>query len=655
MRNPGGLRGAAVLAIVVLVSALLGWGSVRHVAVLRMIEQWTGDLRLATPPPEPQHPEIIVVAINEETLEQFPYRAPIDRQFLSDLLLTLENKGARALLLDILLDQPTEPEKDAALRSTLQRLRIPTVVSYVHGKNYLTPKQADFQNQFVPAKQRGLANLVKDPFDNTVRLIFPGEKVAGQGFMPGIAGLLASRLGVEPPTGWITMVWKGRPDVDTEPFAVIPAHLVPILPPAWFAGKIALIGADLSLTDRHRTPFSTISHLARGLNHFGTAGVVIHAHALAQIMGGHPAPNPGSTSQAALHLGAAGSGLLLAASPLGFATRLLLALAATLLYWLGSFYLFHFGGPLIPLLAPTLAFIVSLLASDLHLGRGEREQRKFIRNAFSRYLAPAVVEQLLNNRDALRLGGERREMTFLFTDVADFTTLSEEMDATELTHLLNRYLNGLCQVILRHEGTVINFIGDAVFALFGAPARQEDHPCRAMACALELDAFAEAFQRQWNQQGIPFGSTRVGVHTGYAAIGNMGSEERFQYTSLGDAVNTAARLEGFNKFIGSRVCVSEETVKRCPHLHARPVAAVVLKGKSRPITVYEPLTPEQHHSLRMQSYRTAYALLEADRPETAVPLFQQLAQTHPPDPCALFHWRRIQNGARNSAIHMDSK
>ncbi|MBF0427631.1 MAG: adenylate/guanylate cyclase domain-containing protein [Magnetococcales bacterium] len=651
----GGLRGAWILAVFVTLSALLGWGSVQHLAILRMIEQWVGDLRIATLQPlEPQHPEIIVVAITEETLEQFPYRAPIDRKFLSDLLQTLEQRKAKAIFLDILLDQPTEQEKDTALRTTLRQMRIPTVVSYIYGQSFLTDKQTEFLNEFVPVAQRGMANLVKDRFDNTVRWIYPGND-GPDGYLLGVAGLLVKHLGVEPPREQISMDWHGRPDFNTEPFVIYPAHLVPMLPAEWFAGKIMMIGADLSLTDRHRTPFSAVAPIGTGLYQFGTPGVVIHAHAVAQLLRQQDSVALSGTMQSVLMLGAATVGVLWAISTLALVPRLLMALVTTILYWVAGFQIFHQGGPLLPLLAPTLAFVLALASGELYLGREDREQRKFIKNAFSRYLAPTVVEQLLNNRDSLRLGGERREMTFLFTDVADFTTFSEKVDATALTHLLNQYLNGLCQVILRHEGTVINFIGDAVFALFGAPARQADHPARAMACALEMDLFALSFQQQMRQQGIDFGITRIGVHTGYAAIGNMGSEDRFQYTSLGDAVNIAARLEGFNKYIGSRVAVSEETASRCVHLPARPIAAVILKGKTLPITVFEPLTQERATSPAIQRYREAYSLLEMGHPEASMPLFQELANGDTPDPCAVFHLARIEGGAQNTAVRMESK
>ncbi|MBF0294009.1 MAG: adenylate/guanylate cyclase domain-containing protein [Magnetococcales bacterium] len=655
MRRPRDWRGFVILAVIALLSAWLSRELVQRITVLNMLEQWTGDMRIGARPAEPQHPEIIIVSITEETLETFPYRAPIDRKFLSDLLQTLEKRGARAILLDILLDQPTEPDKDAAMKATLAGMRIPTVVSYVHGNHQLTPRQSRFLDDFVPARQRGLANVVRDQFDNTVRWIFPGATVPDQGYIRGVAGVMASLLGIAPPDDLITLAWHGRPDSETEPFRTYPAHTVTLLPEAWFAQKIILIGADLSLTDRHRTPLSSSPVLAKGLNQYGTPGVMIHAHALAHILDRRPTPDLGKAGRGAMQLLSTLPGLLLAAVELGFQARLILAMVLTVCYWIGAIHLFAMGGPLLPLLAPTLAFILALGSGDLYLGRDEREQRKFIKNAFRRYLAPAVVEQLLNDRASLRLGGERREMTFIFTDVADFTPFSETMEATELTNLLNRYFNGMCQIILRHEGTVINFVGDALFALFGAPARQDDHPRRALACAMELDAFAQGFRQRIHREGIPFGETRIGVHTGHAAIGNMGSEERFQYTSLGDAVNTAARLEGFNKFVGTRICVSEKTIGRCPGFHARPIAEVVLKGKSHPIATFEPLTAEQADTPDMRTYREAYALLTSGQVAQAQRLLAPLASRNAPDPCALFHLRRLEAGAQDTLVQMDSK
>ncbi|MBF0340772.1 MAG: adenylate/guanylate cyclase domain-containing protein [Magnetococcales bacterium] len=655
MRIRKGPKNALVLTLLVTLATLAGWLGVEDVGILRIVEQWVGDLRVARlQPAEPQHGEIIVVAITEETLERFPYRAPIDRQFLSDLLQELQARGARAILLDILLDQPTEPDKDQALRTTLRRMTIPMVVSYIHGEHYLTPLQSAFLDDFVPPEQRGLANLIKDHFDNAVRWIFPGKEVPGQGRLLGVAGLLVFHLGITPPQQMIPMIWHGRPDPTTEPFTSYPAHLVPLLPKAWFADKIILVGADLSLTDRHRTPFSTFADASRGLDHSGTTGVVVHAHAVAQLLAGRTSPEPGHISRILL-LTTALLGMAWRAIPLNLAFRLMLAMVALLIFWVAGFELYHLGGPLLPLLGPTLTFTLALTAGEIYLGREEREQRKFIKNAFSRYLSPAVVEQLLNDQESLRLGGERREMTFLFTDIAEFTAFSEAMEATELTHLLNRYLDGVCQVILRHEGTVINFVGDAVFALFGAPAHQEDHPARAMACALELDAFAEGFRLAAEQQGIPFGMTRIGVHTGYAAIGNMGSEVRFQYTSLGDAVNTAARLESFNKFTGGRIAISAATATRAPHLPTRPVAEVLLKGKSQTIQVLEPLTAAQGDAWPITRYREAYDGLLASELDAATVIFQQLASADPPDPLALFHLNRIRSGARDATVRMETK
>ncbi len=164
------------------------------------------------------------------------------------------------------------------------------------------------------------------------------------------------------------------------------------------------------------------------------------------------------------------------------------------------------------------------------------------------------------------------------------------MDSKELAQLLNGYFEGVTSVVLRHGGMVDKFIGDAVFAIFNAPVDLPDHASHAVRCAMEIDDFCEDFRKKQNAAGIDLGITRVGVHTGVAVIGNFGSTSRFNYTAQGDAVNTAARLEGLNKKLGTRVCVSGDTKSRCPDMAFRPIASVVLKGKGKAVEVWQPLT-----------------------------------------------------------------
>jgi class 3 adenylate cyclase len=245
-------------------------------------------------------------------------------------------------------------------------------------------------------------------------------------------------------------------------------------------------------------------------------------------------------------------------------------------------------------------------------------------------------------------------MTYIFTDVANFTTMSENVDSKELAQLLNAYFEGVTLVVLRHQGMVDKFIGDAVFAIFNAPVDLPDHAGHAVRCAMEIDDFCEAFRKKQNAAGINLGITRVGVHTGTAVIGNFGSSSRFNYTAQGDAVNTAARLEGLNKQLGTRVCVSGDTKERCSDMAFRPIASVVLKGKGKAVEVWEPLRPGVIAPERLERYQAAFDRL-SEAPGEALALFGELDHESPGDPCVRFHLRRLREGLKGVDLVMTEK
>ena len=244
----------------------------------------------------------------------------------------------------------------------------------------------------------------------------------------------------------------------------------------------------------------------------------------------------------------------------------------------------------------------------------------------------------------MSLAGERREMTFLFSDIADFTTMSEKIEAGELARLLNGYLDGMTGIVLKHGGMVDKFIGDAVFAIFNAPIDLPDHASKAVRCMLEMDDFCEAYRRQQKEaHGIGLGFTRIGVHTGVAVIGNFGSHARFTYTASGDAVNTAARMEGINKYLGTRLCVSGVTRALCTGIAFRPVASAVLKGKTEALPLWEPLHDGALSPAFLEAYGIAYDRLAQGRPE-AVDMFDDLLKAQPEDPCVNLHIGRMRKG-----------
>lgn len=635
---------AGLLAIAAAVALLAG----RFLPAVVMAERWVADYRVATLlPVAHQHPDIVVVAVTEDTLEQFPYRSPIDRDFLADLLTTLEARGVRAIGIDLLFDQPTEGPKDDRLKAVIRGLRTPTVISYATAADGLTERQAEYLEEFVPEALRGFANLAKDPFDEAARWIFPGRTTPEGTFRPGAMALLATKLGVTVPNGQVPIAWRGRPDSETPPFRIIPAHAAGLVPTSWLKDKIVLVGSDLSLTDRHRTPFSVTEG--------SMAGVVVHAHSLATFLDGRPGPDWPGWVLIAVVLGSVVIGGLTAFVPLPLHFRLLGAGIVVLGGWITGFAIFRETGVMLPLVTPTLAFGIATWVAEVHVSRQERQQRQFVRQAFAQYISPDLVDQLVADPSKLALHGEKRELSFLFTDVAGFTALAEKLDPDAMTRLLNQYLDGVCRAIHEHGGTVCDFIGDAVFAVFGAPVHQMDHAARAVACARAIGSATHEFQQAKLAEGLAFGITRIGVHSGTVTVGNVGSSFRFKYAPVGDAVNTASRLEGLNKHFSTQTCVSAAALSESEKLKARPLGKIVVKGRKEAVEVFELLEDIISGSDYNRRYRKAYGLLARGEADVALREFEALHRENSQDHCVSLHLERIRAGHRNTIIVMSEK
>ncbi|MDP3174676.1 MAG: adenylate/guanylate cyclase domain-containing protein, partial [Phenylobacterium sp.] len=219
-----------------------------------------------------------------------------------------------------------------------------------------------------------------------------------------------------------------------------------------------------------------------------------------------------------------------------------------------------------------------------------RQRARHIRQMFAQYVPPDVVGQLVAHPELMRLGGETRELTVMFTDLANFTGMSERLDPQHTVAVLTEYFNTMTAIVHRHHGTVDKFIGDAVMAFWGAPLPVPDHAHHAVAAAIEMQAAMAALVTRLQAQGLPQIGMRIGIHSGPAVVGNIGSETRFSYTAIGDTVNLAARLEGANKAFGTGILLSASTAallgEGAPLL--RPLADVVVKGKTEAVRVYTP-------------------------------------------------------------------
>ncbi len=271
------------------------------------------------------------------------------------------------------------------------------------------------------------------------------------------------------------------------------------------------------------------------------------------------------------------------AALVGAAALVLLAplLAASLFYEAGLVNM-----PGLELAAASFSFMGGILFSYVAEGR----TRAFLKKSFSQYLSPEVIEELGRNPGLLKLGGEERTISVFFSDIEGFTPLSESLSPERLALFMNRYLSILSECVLAEGGTLDKYVGDAVMAFWNAPLGQEDHATRALRAALRCQEALDAAKPEFLSQGFPLPRTRIGIHTGRAIVGNMGSQWRFNYTALGDVVNTASRLEEANKSIGTRLLVSGDTValaRESKELSFRRLGELLLQGKTRPVEVWE--------------------------------------------------------------------
>ncbi len=640
-RTIAGLTAAGLVLIVVLAVSL---------PFVRLADNALRDLLITTVSPWTSPPgDIVIVAVTEDTLKSFAYRSPIDRGFLAKVVAKILAAGPRAVGIDVLFDQATEPGKDDALEAVLKSATHLVIIAYADAVNGLTPHQAAFLAHYSEGIATGTVDFAKDRGDGTVRNLLPGRDHGGQ-WHPSLDAAMAATQGIAVPTDALPMTYYHGARGEPYAFPQYPAQAVAFLPPAWFKDKYVLIGTDLPASDRHRTPFALIDGPGRG----NLAGVTIHAHALAQLVAGDRLTLVQGPWLGGLILLLAGLSVVVVYISAGPYWRVFLVLLLLAALWAASIAAFHYRGTYVPLLLPSLAVIIANGLASTHLWYRDRLQRRFIESAFSHYVSPAYVRTLIADPERLRLGGERREVTYVFTDIAGFTTLAEAAEPEVTSRLLNSYLDGLCGLFIEHGATIDKLIGDAVVGFFGAPVDQPNHAERAVGLVLAIDAFCQSFRQSQARDGLALGITRIGAHTGPAIIGNFGGTQFFDYTGLGDTVNTAARLEGANKYFGTRICVSGPVRALSPAHRFRPIASVVLKGKHEAVDVFEPLAADSLEPALEAAYAAAYTLIERGD-KGALAAVEDLAAHWPDDPLVEFHLQRLRRGETGVRIALSEK
>ena len=348
-----------------------------------------------------------------------------------------------------------------------------------------------------------------------------------------------------------------------------------------FKDKIVLVGATATgMSDMRATPFGSLDY----------PGVEIHANVIDNILNRQflmrHGPQAISDLSAILFFGLP-FGILLALVP----PRWLVASIAVLAGFMGLVYWAFLHGWWLNLIVPSVTILANAGFVALYRVLFEEGEKRKVRGAFGQYVSPEVIRRLLEEPESVK--PKKTSITVLFSDIRGFTTLSESLDAQEMADLLNGYLTEMTQIVFRHRGTLDKYIGDAVMAFWGAPFAEAGHADRCCETALAMLARLAELQEEWRAQGKPLLEIGVGINTGTASVGNMGSVLRYGYTAIGDAVNLASRLEGLNKEYGSRILISESTyiTLQSERFTLRELDLIRVKGKLLPVTIYEVLSP----------------------------------------------------------------
>ena len=671
------LECAAIIALITAVA--LGSRSTKPVDDLeRMID----DIAVSrhTPDAEP-HPGVAIVAIDDATIQKLPWRSPIDRRFLADLLEILDQGRPSVIGIDVTFFEPSfEPSHDERLAAVIANMQTPVVLATGLMRDSLEsglmrrPLTPLFEESSVIT---ALANLPVSKDDRTLRDFRTAFADDTGALHDTMAAVLVRTAGadVARSTEDVPIDWYGRPGYQDRPlagggFAGPPpvatfSALSMLKAPAaamLLRDKIVLIGATFEgSADFLRTPFEII-----GVKENSIGGVIGHAQIVAQLLDRRSRQAVGPMVGMLLVLGAVIIGMALACLRIPAVVPLVLALLLPIGWIVGVFYLRQTTGYSVPALPPAIGVGLSLGAFALFRARRFGAASRIAAKALNSYLPPALARRVMKDPNLLRLGGEPRELSILFTDIAGFTSYAQDAPPEAVVSLLNDYLDHMSNIVLEQNGTIDKFVGDGVMAFFGAPVNDPAHSANAISCALAMDRYARDFE------SVHHLKTRIGVHTGDVIVGNIGGKRRFDYTVIGDAANTAARLEGANKYLGmdpariTTICISGETVLHCrrageaddgnaimhvnltgDEMRSRPSATnlrrigkIIVKGRSVPLDVYTTL-PEGYTPENLDSYNAGLALLEGENYEDAGEIFNGLYD----DDLSAYQLLRCESGA----------
>ncbi len=558
---------------------------------LESLEYWAYDRFFDLRGPRPGTPAIVVVSIDEASFQELNTQWPFPRKLHGELIDRISADGPLAIGLDLIFDTPSRfgPDDDDALGAAIARagnvvlaLGLDTEDQPLYGTEHgVLGVKREMTNMPLPVIRRGAAGVgaVNVRVDRDSHLRRALLRVPGGGeWWPGFdlemyhlttrAGFPARPL---PGVGEILINYRGHPN--TFPWAPYYRVVKGEMDRGWFHGKIVLIGPT---SEKQKDVFTT--PYAPG----NMPGVEIHANAIDTLLRGdriHEVPRPVSTVLAAL--------AALIGSVLAVRLRAARALLAVVLLWIAAGLLTYGGFRLAETWMRGMAISIGLV-----LGYGATVVENFVREQrekqrLSRFFSPDVLREVVRDRDGRLLRPRRRLVTILFSDIRGFTTISERLQPEQVDEMLRDYLSVMTEVVFRHRGTIDKYMGDGIMALYNAPREDSEHALNAIRTALEFQERVVPFSARWEARlGAPI-RCGVGINSGEAVVGSLGSKLRNEYTAIGDPVNLAARLESVTKDYRVPIIISEYTYELVQgRFPTRELDTVTVKGKSQPVKIY---------------------------------------------------------------------
>ncbi len=697
------IKVALALGVSLLV-ILLTQESILKLGIVQRMELASIDYRFASRGTDPAFKDsasVIIVEISEESFKSLPAKWPWPRSYYAHAVRNLHAAGARVVGLDLILggNDVYAHANDDSLRAAIRETGIAVLAGkteVLHDLYMHTTSTENFGNIFFDVDSAiGLVNIRNDA-DGVYRRYSPffgtntGLRVPTFGF-----AILNKYFGfpalttAENSSGEFIFADREIPKYDPASMPInffgpdrtfrrikfvdviddeqcitneeaetgeeINTFSDPdfgLLHDSTFAGKIVLIGSTVP-EDHDLFPVAFARGQQEGDNLM--YGVEIHANLIESVLRDQFITKQSTTTEIAAIIFLTILTFLVTSAFKSSTTKhhvmvelngFLFATAEVFIIGYLALVMFNKYSYLVSVVAPAMAIVAGYGASTAYHFVVERKQRMLIKTMFSTYVHPSVVDELISHPEKLKLGGERKELTALFSDIEGFTTFSEGMPPEELVGLLNEYLSTMTEIVFQHHGTLDKYEGDAIMAFWGAPIPQNDHALRACLAALHMQRAVQELRAEWHARRNITLNVRIGINSGEMVVGNLGAVGKFDYTVIGDSVNLASRLEGANKMYGTGILVSERTHELVKdRILAREIDLVAVKGRSEVLRVYELMYDRREmdipvHEKRIEQFHQALGLYRKREWELARRMFEEIRTMHPYDRVAQLYIQR---------------